>query len=363
MAFDNISTAELSAGKPITNELMEKFRNRDEFLNGQVGTLSAVTISNPSFEVSDTSVAGGAANWTFTALLGGGATIDTSTSIHGAQSVQITHPGGAGNGGGFYESDFFSVSTLSGYSIEYSQNIKGGAVPRAEVIRYNRNQSTIDEVILERTTIIGTTGEFTPVQSGFLPSTVITTKTSVSFIKLRLIGGTTDHSTAGTVNFDNVEIHGYTNSSAGNYILASNSSVLTWQTTSTATSTGIMSAIIIKPGGYRFTFTASATDIVANNVNVLVNGSVLTTIAFATDGTAGAPRTFTYNFQATANTTDVNVGGNNVKRLKPGDEVLVRMRPDGSTATPRNITKRTVGVKNPLHGGAFLNTTNSTVAT
>lgn len=347
MAFDPISTSELSVGKPITNELMEKFRSRDEYLNTQVGTLAAIEISNPSFEVTDTAAAGGVASWDFTAYTGGSGTVDTSTSVHGTQSIKITHPGGAGNGGGYYESDFYAVSTLSGYTVEYALNIKGGVAPRADIIRYNRNKSTIDEVILPGSTDAGATGVFDQYSGGFLPSSAITTKSSCAFIKLRLVGGTTDHSTAGTINFDHVRIKEYPNSSAGNYVIHHDPTVFT----ATTLSTNIYTLKATKPGGYKVTFDRSTA---VATMRVAINGTILSTLTLTAADSAVA-----YTFQSTTSISAAGpLNGQTIQRVKPGDVITI-----GSTYSGIAYSNLRVGVKNPMYGGMFSNITSSTAST
>jgi hypothetical protein len=339
MAFDAITTAELAVGKPITNELLEKFRNRDEFLNAQVGTLAAVSISNPSFEVTDTAASGGISNWTFTAFTGGGGTVDTSTSVHGTQSVKITHPGGAGNGGGYYESDFFAVSTLSGYIFEYAQNINGGAVPKGQVIRYTRGQSTIDEIDLPGSTVIGTTGQFEQFSAGFYPSSFITVKSSCAFIKLRLNGGTTDHSTAGTVNFDHVRVTETVNASAGNFRVLDSFATASLTTASTT----VYAFKVRKSGGYKFHFTFTTVS-GTPALRLYRNGTLMSTSA----GLAG---------------TTVSISNQNSTapyRFKAGDEVVFSAVLSAGNIV--NFDSVWVGVKNPMHGDIYLNSS-STAAT
>jgi hypothetical protein len=109
MAFDSISTAEIAVDKPITSELMNKYKNRDDFLNGQIGTFQSVGVQNGSFEV-DSDSDGQPDSWTPTFFTNGTGIITTSTSLEGANSYQFTHPGGAGNGGGKLVSDFIQIT-------------------------------------------------------------------------------------------------------------------------------------------------------------------------------------------------------------------------------------------------------------
>jgi hypothetical protein len=283
MAFDNITTAELSVGKPLTNELMEKFKNRDDFLNAQVGTISGISISNPSFEV-DSDGDGQPDNWTITFHTGGTGSIDTSTAVHGAVSYKFTHPGGAGNGGGYMDSDFFPVSTNYGYTIEYEQNVKGGAVPDGGVLLYDKNQSLLGSIQIPFSSLVFTTGVFRPYVAGFYPAlsnTVVTAVSSAVYAKVRLEGGSTDHSSAGTINYDNIRVTPIGISSPGDYVVYRSQ-----QQFSPTTGSTLLTAIVTKPGGFRIAFTASSTVTLAGNkVEYRVNSSKFSSASFNTSNT------------------------------------------------------------------------------
>jgi len=338
MAFDNITTAELAVGKPITNELMEKFKNRDDFLNAQVGTLGVLTISNPSFEV-DSDGDGHPDNWTENFFTGGTGALDTTLSIRGAQSYKFTHPGGAGNGGGNIVSDFFPVSTMSGYLLEYSRRVDGGAVPKVEIINYNRNQSTVSEVLMAGSSIAGATGEWVAFTHGYMPSSNITTKTSITYMKLRLTGGTTDHSTAGTVNFDDIKIKEYPLSSAGNFAIAESDRLIPF---TTVTNKGFL-VRVAHPGNYLFTVRTSLVGANPSPGSLVwgINGTGVSTVTLAT-----GVSTHTYETS-------------NARRLNHGDVVSALFVAATSTGFLKNMR---VSVKDPAYGRAAIHVSDTSTA-
>jgi hypothetical protein len=336
MAFDNITTAELAVGKPITNELLEKFKNRDDFLNAQVGTLAGISISNPSFEV-DSDGDGQPDNWTITFFTGGTGVIDTATAVHGAVSYKFTHPGGAGNGGGFMDSDFFPVSTNYGYSLEYEQNVKGGAVPGGNILFYDKNQSLLGSIPIPFSTQIFTTGIFRPYIAGFLPAlsnTVVTAVSSAVYAKVRFIGGSTNHTTAGTVNFDNIVVTPINISSPGDFVV-----YRAQQTFSPTTGSTILTAVVTKPGGFRIAFTASSTaGLAGNKVEYRVNSSKFSSASF--------------NTTSTPTTVSLDVPGGVSRRFAVNDSISIYIVSANTVVpVPVHITNFRFGSHYPGFGG------------
>jgi len=197
MAFDNITTAEIGVNKPITNELLEKYRNRDEFLNGQIGTLSAIQILNNSFEINDTAVTGGAANWSVTPYTGGSATISTSRSFSGLQSLVVTSPGGPGNGGASALSDFLNIATGLEYVLSHAAISTGGIDNKVHLHFFKSDQSTLS---ISTVHSFGALGAWVSTHSTFVAPT------SAKYVKVGLDGGIPTSTAAGQTWWDDVRI-------------------------------------------------------------------------------------------------------------------------------------------------------------
>jgi hypothetical protein len=106
MAFEPISASEIDVKKPITKSLWEKVKNSLDFLNGQVsGQFLGNQIPNGSFEI-DSDGDGVPDGWTRSLYPGGAGGRDTANAAHGAACIYATHPGGSGNGGALFRSDF-----------------------------------------------------------------------------------------------------------------------------------------------------------------------------------------------------------------------------------------------------------------
>ena len=201
MAYDALTIAEIAAGKPVTNGLMTKIKDNLDYLYGTVGTLFTNQVLNSSFEI-DSDANGVPDNWTRSLYPGGAGGIYTAAPAHGAKSVYLTHPGGAGNGGGYYESDYVEVSSVVDYWIFFYLWATAAGVKNMVQIRYfDKDKSelgagspeTIYTSVANYTTPHVFRRRFTP------PATTC-------FIKIRLIGGYTDTAVAGTIYFDKISL-------------------------------------------------------------------------------------------------------------------------------------------------------------
>src|SRR3989304_3787992 len=100
MAFTSITQAEIAAGQPVTQALMQKIKDNDDYLYSQVGAgvSGEGGIPNGSFEI-DADSDGVPDGWTKNLYPAGGGAIETTNPSHGAQAYKFTQQAGAAAGG------------------------------------------------------------------------------------------------------------------------------------------------------------------------------------------------------------------------------------------------------------------------
>lgn len=196
MPFEQITTEEITVKKPVTNRLMTKIKNSLEYLYGAIATDTTEGLQNGSFEI-DTGD-GIPDSWTRTLYPGGTGSLVTD-SIHGAKAFSFVHPGGSGNGGGYLESDYAPISDHEKYLAKWFWKTSIASGLHVQVVA---RWSDKDKVPISDETIFDTTTGSTTARmhiAGCNPPA------GARFCKLRLVGGKSDASTAGTVFFDGVD--------------------------------------------------------------------------------------------------------------------------------------------------------------
>lgn len=196
MPFEQITTEEITVKKPVTNRLMTKIKNSLEYLYGAIATDTTEGLQNGSFEI-DTGD-GIPDSWTRTLYPGGTGSMVTD-SIHGAKAFSFVHPGGSGNGGGYLESDYAPISDHEKYLAKWFWKTSIASGLHVQVVA---RWSDKDKVPISDETIFDTTTGSTTARmhiAGCHPPA------GARFCKLRLVGGKSDASTAGTVFFDGVD--------------------------------------------------------------------------------------------------------------------------------------------------------------
>ena len=110
MAYTAITNDEIQVKKPVRQELMQKIKdNFDDHETKLSAASGAETIPNSSFEI-DSDADGIPDNWTRYLYPGGSGGFETTNPAHGAKAYKFVHPGGAGNGGGYLESEYIKIS-------------------------------------------------------------------------------------------------------------------------------------------------------------------------------------------------------------------------------------------------------------
>ena len=207
MAYEAITDAEIQSGKPVIGPsgFGSKVKDNLEYLYGVLGTLSGNVLPNGSFET-DSDSDDVPDSWTENLYPGGSGAIYTTSPAHGASSFSFVHPGGAGNGGGYLDSDYVEVSALITYFIRFiTWATAAGMKNQVYVLYYDKVKSYISGTAVYSSTTNPTSAavyfyQFTP------PATA-------RFIKVRVIGGYTDTAVAGTAYFDDVAVGPVVNAS------------------------------------------------------------------------------------------------------------------------------------------------------
>lgn len=195
MAWDPINEAELTPGGAILKHMRQAW-NCLKFLFGQIGTIASTGVQNGSFEV-DSDGNGQPDNWTLSTYLGGAGTLVTDAPAHGAKALRLTHPGGAGNGGGYYESDYVICSSLIKAFHGFVHWASAAGMHNKVVVRYfDKAKVYLSSADLYDSTDNPTTPTYFIV--AFQPPA------NARYYKLQLIGGHSDTDVAGAAYFDGV---------------------------------------------------------------------------------------------------------------------------------------------------------------
>lgn len=186
MGYEGIENSEIAVRKPITAELMRKIKGSFDWLYSQVSAFAGPNpnLANPSFEL-DTDSDGIPDGWTRSLYTGGAGVYDVDDAIDGMKSYKFTHPGGAGNGGGYLESDYFGCNPLNPPWLGWMIKCSATGVKNILQARYfTRNKTPISDqnVVTDTTNPSGWSR-----QRGIcvVPSTA-------RYMKIRAIGGFTD---------------------------------------------------------------------------------------------------------------------------------------------------------------------------
>jgi hypothetical protein len=196
MAFVSIATADIAAGKPVDNDLMTQFKDNFDALNASAAGALYYNIPNGDMELTDGTFP---ANWDATTYPSGTAGIETTSPIGGSQSMKFVHPGGAGNGGGYADSDYIPCGAGSSFKLDFLTSTTAATMKNQVIIRW----FTAAKVYISATTIYDSISNPTTATSfsgiGVPPSTA-------RFYKVRLVGGESSVDVAGTTLFDLVTV-------------------------------------------------------------------------------------------------------------------------------------------------------------
>lgn len=214
MAWDPPDAPTLNA--PVKKTWGQKVLDCLLWLYGQIGSSSPDGIPNGSFEI-DSDANGIPDTWEWHAYPGGTGAINTTTPAHGAAGVEMVHPGGAGNGGGYYESDYAAISEdISPLLLFFHWATAAGMKNIVRFKYYDKDKNYLSSEDIYSSTSNPTTR--TPfARFGIPPATA-------RFLKVVLIGGYTDTDVAGTAYFDGLQFDSAPRTIYDNFTIAEGSS-------------------------------------------------------------------------------------------------------------------------------------------
>ncbi len=201
MAFVSLDSADLEAGKPVDESLMDQIKDNFDALNADIGTLSTGNIPNGDMEI-DTDSDDTPDSWSVTLYPGGAQTLETTNPLNGTQSLKFIHPGGAGNGGGYAESDYLTCGSPSKFNLAWLMQSSVVGIYNIVLVRWFDE----DKVYLSSTTCYASTTNST---SAGAYHSVLLPPSGAKFYKIRVVGGDSSVNVAGTVLFDDVRVNGY----------------------------------------------------------------------------------------------------------------------------------------------------------
>lgn len=203
MAYDALTTTEIAVGKPVKQGLFAKIKGNFEYLYGIVGSLglAAKDIQNGSFEV-DSDADGTPDNWTAGVYNGGSKSLVTTTSAHGLRSMMFTHPGGAGNGGGWLQSDYIETGLLTSEALQFAVYCDNPLIK----VRVEINWYTAAKALISTSVIYESVANLSLWHQITIYNILADAGWAARYVKVKLIGGYTDTNESGHVYFDDVRI-------------------------------------------------------------------------------------------------------------------------------------------------------------
>jgi len=210
MAWDPPSAP--TTGNPISKTWGQKVLDCLLWLYGLIGSTSPEGIPNGSAEV-DSDSNGVPDNWEYGDYPGGTGGIDTSTPAHGAAAFYCTHPGGAGNGGRYWESDYVAISEdISPLLLLFLWATAAGIKVIVRLKYYDKAKSYLSSEDIYSSTSNPTTRTAFAL-FGIPPA-------NARYTKIILIGGYTDTDVAGTVYFDGLQFDATPRTIYGDFTIA-----------------------------------------------------------------------------------------------------------------------------------------------
>lgn len=208
MSYNRLSDAELESGNFTLASTMTKIQANQDFFAGQLGTFAAVQLSNGSFEIaSDAAQPNLPDNWTLLRFANGTFVLDETNPRHGAKIAKFTHPGGAGNGGGSLEADYFECSpNVLGYVLAVTFWTTNANVRiKIEVEYFTNAQVSISTETLHNQTSAGISQHGNPTSTA-RRQYALTVPATARYMRVLLVGGDTDTDPGSSTDiyFDNV---------------------------------------------------------------------------------------------------------------------------------------------------------------
>lgn len=206
MTFSSILGSEIQVGDPITQALMQKIKDNDDYLYGLIGGLDYYDIYNGSLDI-DSDADGKPDGWTVTTYPGGSyAMVSAATPGHGTYEFQATHPGGAGNGGAILTSPYIAATGKRQYFFGFCMDLSSGATGikiELEVERFGYNKASLGANV----SLYSTTSNYTTTHRqywvGWGPGVA---NDNLRFFRLKFILGNNDTNQAGTIGISGISM-------------------------------------------------------------------------------------------------------------------------------------------------------------
>jgi len=196
--FTALTYDEILEKKPFRTALLRKIKDDLDYLYGLIGSGTGSSgVPNGSFEI-DSDGDGVPDSWTKNLYPGGTFGINTTWTGQGAAAIAFTHPGGAGNGGGYLTSDYIECSELISYPIGFiTWASAAGMKNKVQIQYYDQDKIGIGVAVDAYNSTSNPTSQ-TLFEEFFTPPA------DSRFLKIILIGGYTDTDVAGAAYFDGV---------------------------------------------------------------------------------------------------------------------------------------------------------------
>lgn len=195
MSYQAITTDEVTGDKPGTDSLFLKIKNNFDYLYSLAGDV--IDIPNGTLEI-DADADGIPDNFTRSLYSGGSGAFDTTTPAQGAKAYKFTHPGGAGNGGGYLETGYLPISEYISPKVQFKLKASVAGMKNIVRVRYfdkGKVDLSADEDIYSSTSNPTSWTSYT--KWGVPPA-------NARYIKIQFIGGYTDTDVAGDIYFDDL---------------------------------------------------------------------------------------------------------------------------------------------------------------
>ncbi len=202
MAFEAITLAEVQPGEPLTNDVMEKIKYNFDYLYGLLGATGVIGVPNQSFEI-DADEDGVPDQWTKNLYAGGAGAYEETDLVHGAKAFKFTHPGGAGNGGGYLTSDYIEAAGGSQIGLRFWLKCSAAGIKvEAKLLCYDEDKIALAGADADRTVYASVDNPTAWANVGGTAALPADTR----YVKIQLHGGVDDIDVAGTVLFDFVNL-------------------------------------------------------------------------------------------------------------------------------------------------------------
>jgi len=198
MSFVSLTDAEIAVDKPITQSLFQKIKDNFDSLNGYIAGGGSAGVSNGSAEI-DSDADDVPDGWTASEYTGGTIGIYTTAPEHGAAAFYMTHPGGAGNGGGTFTSDYVACDDMMTVSVDFIHwATAAGMKNQVNILWYDEDKVALGTPSTNAYSSTSNPTSATRFQRAVVP------QSGARYYRVQLVGGYTDTDVTGTAYFDGV---------------------------------------------------------------------------------------------------------------------------------------------------------------